>query len=672
MMKYFLMAPSLGIMVGAAIAAKMLKTGRRKALLLFTLVGAVGSFLSVFDEYFLMVFGKFLFGVGAGVCITVAPRVLEETIPHKYFDKYGFGAMTNVGVDIMILTATILVMFMPKKGHKHVTEKVLAESTLYKWLYLAPVPLFGIAFILAVMCFRRESVGFYIHKKDKVNSIRALRQIFMGRTPAEYAKQYKKMIDSDAEHPEEDAAGGLAGIKKGFDVNFKKEAEEKEKEAKEKLKEKEEKAEDAVKKEANKVKDEAKKDEKDLKEGGEFELMWFEGGTADAEKDADKAKADAEKAKADAEKKKAELEKEAKARAEKLKKEAEAKLKKEGAKELAKYLPPWLLGTPGHPGGAECLIDRRYREATWLCLMLAFFNVMSGLTTILIYLHLIFEQADKKPELYTLTPKQMASGLAFALSAGAAASAKLVDKLKRKQMFCLSHFMIGVLLCLAGKFLQIENGLATFACIWAAQFWLQILTAPLFIYQTEVLQNNALSMATAWRSVCFTGLKLLVINVVTSRDPVVYIRLYELLYFFGLMQLLAVGVIYHLLAETQGLTKKQKANLLNPDKREKAAAKLRRVKAVEDEGTFVDEPFKAKDNEMVLKLAKFVDDSFKEYGLNPETDSLNKEQVQLLLANLMYKHGDKTLNNYHLNQRDFDKLFDLFEEDEATDAQSAD
>jgi len=175
MNKYFLIAPTVGITLGATIAGAMMKKGRRSAFLIFPLVGCLGSILSVFDNYFLMMIGKFLFGLGAGVCITVAPRVLEETIPPEYFDKYGFGAMTNVGVDIMVLTNTIMVLFMPKEGQKHVTEAILAKSDLYKWLYLIPVPLFGTAFILAIMCFRRETPGFYIHKKDKVHAVRALR-----------------------------------------------------------------------------------------------------------------------------------------------------------------------------------------------------------------------------------------------------------------------------------------------------------------------------------------------------------------------------------------------------------------------------------------------------------------------------------------------------------------
>jgi hypothetical protein len=152
----------------------------------------------------------------------------------------------------------------------------------------------------------------------------------------------------------------------------------------------------------------------------------------------------------------------------------------------------------------------------------------------------------------------MASGLAFGLTSGAGVSSKMVKHFKRRELFCISHLIIGISLCCAGLCLKNENGLSTFFFIWCAQFWLQILTAPLFIYQTEVLENNALSMVTSWRSACFTLLKILVINIITSRNPFVNLRLYEVLYFFGLIQLLAVGIIWSLLSETANLSVKDK------------------------------------------------------------------------------------------------------------------
>ena len=114
MCTFFLAAPTAGITVGSTFGAAMMKSGRRLPLILFNVVGMIGCILSIFDNYAIMMIGKFLFGMGAGVLIAVAPRMLEETIPHNLFDK-GFGAMTNIGVDTLSLTNTIFMMFMPKK-----------------------------------------------------------------------------------------------------------------------------------------------------------------------------------------------------------------------------------------------------------------------------------------------------------------------------------------------------------------------------------------------------------------------------------------------------------------------------------------------------------------------------------------------------------------------------
>lgn len=184
MTAYFLAAPTLGIAIGSTFGAAMMKTGRRLPVIIFNIVGILGCFLSVQDEYFVMMLGKLFFGMGAGVLIAVAPRILEETVPSTLIDS-GFGAMTNVGVDAVSLTSTIFIMFMPRAGGKD-SAKEMKDSKLYKLLYLLPVPMFATSFLLNIMCFRRETMGYYIHKKDKENSIRAIRQIYMGETDLDY------------------------------------------------------------------------------------------------------------------------------------------------------------------------------------------------------------------------------------------------------------------------------------------------------------------------------------------------------------------------------------------------------------------------------------------------------------------------------------------------------
>jgi hypothetical protein len=59
MNKYFLIVPTIGITLGATIAGVMMKKGRRKAFLIFPLVGVIGSILSVFDNYIVMMIGNY-------------------------------------------------------------------------------------------------------------------------------------------------------------------------------------------------------------------------------------------------------------------------------------------------------------------------------------------------------------------------------------------------------------------------------------------------------------------------------------------------------------------------------------------------------------------------------------------------------------------------------------
>ena len=65
-------------------------------------VGMFGCFLAVIDQYYVMMIGKILFGVAVGGLITLAPRMIEETIPAQHFDN-GYGAMTMIGVDVFIV-----------------------------------------------------------------------------------------------------------------------------------------------------------------------------------------------------------------------------------------------------------------------------------------------------------------------------------------------------------------------------------------------------------------------------------------------------------------------------------------------------------------------------------------------------------------------------------------
>ena len=62
-----------------------------------------------------------------------------------------------------------------------------------------------------------------------------------------------------------------------------------------------------------------------------------------------------------------------------------------------------------------------------MCFLLAIFNVMSGITIMLMFLGDIFENKKDKP-----TPEQMSSALVLCMSLGAVISLKVMDVATRR------------------------------------------------------------------------------------------------------------------------------------------------------------------------------------------------------------------------------------------------
>ena len=60
-------APALGITFGAMLGGKVMNYGRRLPMIVFNLIGAGSCILSVFDDYYLCLLGKVMFGVSTGV-----------------------------------------------------------------------------------------------------------------------------------------------------------------------------------------------------------------------------------------------------------------------------------------------------------------------------------------------------------------------------------------------------------------------------------------------------------------------------------------------------------------------------------------------------------------------------------------------------------------------------
>lgn len=459
-----------------------------------------------------------------------------------------------------------------------------------------------IALFITVCCFRNETIGYLVENGKEEECKKALKQIYMGETDAETQERYDELAKNS-----------------GTD-----------------------------------------KKEEEAKEGGEYEAPTYEGGEeADAEAEANKDKAEAEADEKKAEGEAGAEEKEAEAAL------ADGKAALDAAKNWREKLPAFLQSKPGEVSAFDALTKADHRSGTWFCFALGLFNVMTGTTLMLVYVDRIFAQVDDKHQLYKLTNKQIGSGLTTALVFGAASSIKVLAVVSRRGVFIGGHLLIGACMALVGYSVHLNNGVFAFGFLCASQFLLQIISAPLFMYQSEVLVNSALGMSTALRSFIFMGLKHLVTNLIESKTPIYQFSLGDIFLTFGAFQLLSALLIYIFMMETKGV--KDKKNICNPVKQ--AAIKVAKLEAKEAKkkvvitGVWEETTYKRPESKITNLIEEFVKKSFEKFNLNVETDCMSKYNTQRLLIELMHE-------NYEFDAWDhykFENTFNLFEEDELTE-----
>lgn len=59
-----------------------------------------------------MCFGRFIYGLAAGVILCTTPKIIEEIVPANLMDK-GFGMSTSLNINLAFLFCLILAGGMP-------------------------------------------------------------------------------------------------------------------------------------------------------------------------------------------------------------------------------------------------------------------------------------------------------------------------------------------------------------------------------------------------------------------------------------------------------------------------------------------------------------------------------------------------------------------------------
>ena len=83
-----------GVAIGSIFGGDFVKSGRRLTILQFNVIGIIGSIFGLLPQFYMMCFGRFIFGFSCGVLICTTPKAIDESVPLKLVDK-GFGTSTN-------------------------------------------------------------------------------------------------------------------------------------------------------------------------------------------------------------------------------------------------------------------------------------------------------------------------------------------------------------------------------------------------------------------------------------------------------------------------------------------------------------------------------------------------------------------------------------------------
>ena len=136
----------------------------------------------------------------------------------------------------------------------------------------------------------------------------------------------------------------------------------------------------------------------------------------------------------------------------------------------------------------EALTKAPYRESTYVCILLAMANQLSGMNAVAIYSKVILSNINAKTNHkihWTVTPNEGCAYLGVASFLGAVLSIYVIRRAKkRKNIFVIGHFLIFLTMLISGSFVQYGHGFVCLifmciaVCIFQAtnggSFWLYI------------------------------------------------------------------------------------------------------------------------------------------------------------------------------------------------------
>ena len=101
-------------MIGSLLVNIIIALGRRKTLLIAQGIGLIGAAMFQVPNFWILLIGKVIYGIGTGIAMTGVALYFSETIPASRTGRYGFAI--NLGIVVGVTIALSLWILQAECG----------------------------------------------------------------------------------------------------------------------------------------------------------------------------------------------------------------------------------------------------------------------------------------------------------------------------------------------------------------------------------------------------------------------------------------------------------------------------------------------------------------------------------------------------------------------------
>ena len=148
---------TLGMTLGAVSGGVLMRFGRRRALIISSILGLIGFGITLRFDIYCLIAGRCLIGFSTGLFSSIGPRYLEETLPIHLYNSFAViyvSTMSGGGL-VSYLSGELL----PKNTNKNALEADTNWKIIFAYF---PIGLNLLVLFLSIVIVRHDAVKYLI------------------------------------------------------------------------------------------------------------------------------------------------------------------------------------------------------------------------------------------------------------------------------------------------------------------------------------------------------------------------------------------------------------------------------------------------------------------------------------------------------------------------------